>query len=89
MMEIDLPRMQSLSPPLDSPPPIDPITDLNDVDVFGAMPATSDSLPSRAPCDTGHDSDLCGCRLHGKSDCGCRYINQVSDSIHYGQFHGR
>lgn len=81
MMEIDLPRMQSLSPPLDSPSSIDPNTDIAGMDVFGDVPAIADSLPPPGPCDANRDLDLCGCRLHGKTDCGCRYINQVSGSI--------
>lgn len=79
-MEIDLPRMQSLSPPLDSPPAIDPFTDLTNIDALVDMPSIKDVSNAAGSCDLGtacNDLDLCGCKLLGKSDCGCRYINQV------------
>lgn len=80
MMDIDLPRMQSLSPPLDSPPSMDPFTDLTNVDALVDMPSLKDSSNAADTCDIGtvcNDMDLCGCKLLGKLDCGCRYINQV------------
>lgn len=81
MMEIDLPRMQSLSPQLDSPPPIESVKGMTNPNLSDLM--TSSKEPSSSSCDTAKNcdwkfvSELCGCKYTNKSGCGCKYINKV------------
>lgn len=83
-MEIDLPRMQSLSPHFDATADgrdCPSITDLGLTDVSSYMiepeiepvpdPSNS-SMDDAKSCDW--NSDICGC----KPGCGCKYINKVS-----------
>lgn len=77
-MEIDLPRMRSLSPHIDSPPPINTMpvmTQLNLTDITETEQNTLDTplLNTTRACDWKYDSDTCGC----KTVCGCKYINKV------------
>lgn len=94
-MEIDLPRMQSLSPHFDSPPmdTIAGMTDLTDV----SSPIEPDPQPPQQQpsscsmekannCDWTTDSTLCGCKYENKSGCGCKYINKVSVSVFHFAF---
>lgn len=83
-MEIDLPRMQSLSPHFDSS--LDGrdypnITNLGLTDVSSCI-AEPEPEPISDPTTSSTDdakicdwsSDICGC----KPGCGCKYINKVS-----------
>lgn len=81
MMEIDLPRMRSLSPHFDSSPPMSSIpgmTNLNSPDICEttepAQEPSSSSKNDAKNCDWKYESDVCGC----KTVCGCKYINKVS-----------
>lgn len=82
MIEIDLPRMQSLSPQLDSPPPIETmqaLTNLNtaaDIEPIAINPSSSSMNPAKN-CEWTNESEICGCRYENKSGCGCKYINKV------------
>lgn len=78
-MEIDLPRMQSLSPQLDSPPPIDTIqgmTKLSPADIEPITTNTSNSSMNQVK-SSEWNNEICGCKYENKSGCGCKYINKV------------
>lgn len=83
MTEIDLPRMQSLSPKLlDSPPPMDKIpgmTILNDADIEPIHAITSSPPINQAKNFewNNESNEICGCKYENKSSCGCKYINKV------------
>lgn len=79
MMEIDLPRMRSLSPHIDTPPPINTMpamTQLNLTNITEAEQPTLNTPPinTTKTCEWKYESDACGC----KAVCGCKYINKVS-----------
>lgn len=83
MTEVDLPRMQSLSPKLlDSPQPMDTIqgmTVLNyaDIEPIHAI-ASSSSINQAKNFEWNNEShEKCGCKYENKSSCGCKYINKV------------
>lgn len=93
MMEIDLPRMQSLSPHFDSPSPLNqPLPgmtqlDLTDITLTDVSPPTEPdfepdpsfcSVDNTNNCDWKLDTGICGCKYLNKSGCGCKYINKVS-----------
>lgn len=86
MTEVDLPRMQSLSPKLlDSPQPMG-MTVLNDADIepIHAI-ASSSSINQAKNFEWNNESnEICGCRYENKSSCGCKYINKVrtNDKCH-------
>lgn len=88
MMEIDLPRMQSLSPQFDSSESTDSesgMTNLSLRDIPTPTPMvhtpttelnpSSTSMTDAKNCDWTYGTDFCGC---AKSNCGCKYINKVS-----------
>lgn len=77
MLEIDLPRMQSLSPQFDSSP-LDSIPgmtnfNLSDITETPEPDPSSSSLEVTKTCDWKYESEMCGC----KTSCGCKYINKV------------
>lgn len=79
MMEIDLPRMRSLSPHFDSSQSVDSMTGMTNLN-FTDVTESTKAEPLRSPinesknCDWKYVTDVCGC----KSICGCKYINKVS-----------
>lgn len=79
MLEIDLPRMQSLSPQFDSSPldSIPGVTNFNLNDITETPEPDPDpscsSLEVTKTCDWTYESGTCGC----KTSCGCKYINKV------------
>ncbi|XP_031620894.1 segmentation protein cap'n'collar isoform X2 [Contarinia nasturtii] len=82
MMEVDLPRMQSLSPHFDSPATIDipGMTNLTEM----MLPAEPELNPSNFSMEDTKNGDwkfetgICGCN---KSGCGCKYINKESEIV--------
>lgn len=86
MMEIDLPRMQSLSPQFDSSSmdTISGMTNLTEIPLSTELQPQTQSHPSSSSvekpnnCDWKFDSEICGCKYTNKSGCGCKYINKVS-----------
>lgn len=82
MLEIDLPRMQSLSPHLDSPPPIDTFEAISSMSMT-SLPRTSPSTSLPMPmatksCGCTYDTEICDEKYKSRSGCGCKYINKVS-----------
>lgn len=84
MLEIDLPRMQSLSPQLDSPPPtnapVQGMTNLNltDIEPITTVHTSSSSINQAKNCEwNNNETEICGCKYTNKSGCGCKYINKV------------
>lgn len=89
MMEIDLPRMRSLSPRVDSPPPINTmpamtnVNQLNLTDVIDQSTEIEQTTLNTPPMNTSKanewkfESDACGCKMV----CGCKYINKVSRTV--------
>lgn len=77
-MEIDLPRMQSLSPQLDSPIPIESLKGMTNLSISDKMPAMNCTSNSSLDQSKNCDWELSGCKYTNKSGCGCKYINQVS-----------
>lgn len=73
MLEIDLPRMESLSPQLNSPT-------INDDDMRTLSYKALSPIPQDIGDETTVTTDLCGCRYKNKSTCGCKYINKVSQA---------
>lgn len=79
-----MPRMESLSPKLDSP--------LDSEDLMGCTTLLSDPLPP-APSFSGlneacydgaeaNSSNLCNCKYQNKVTCGCKFINKVRIASH-------
>lgn len=96
IMEIDLPRMQSLSPHFDTSSPINSIPGMTNLtDIIPSTQSTPTSQPEPEPqsnsfsfsndiaknCDWKLDTEICGCKYERKSGCGCKYINKVSVSV--------
>lgn len=87
MSEVDLPRMQSLSPKLlDSPQQMDTIqgmTVLNDADIEPIhVIASSFSINQAKNFEWNNESnEICGCKYENKSSCGCKYINKVRTNV--------
>lgn len=91
-MEVDLPRMQSLSPHFDTPATTDmsAMTNLTDFVPFSelepepkpVLQTSPESIPSSFSMEDAKNGDwnffICGCN---RSGCGCKYINKVSDSV--------
>lgn len=94
MMEIDLPRMQSLSPQFDSPsmdtiPGMTTLTDIPSSMVPESQPEidpSNCSIGKANNCEWKFDSEICGCKYTNKSGCGCKYINKVSVPIYHDVF---
>lgn len=83
MIEIDLPRMRSLSPHIDSPTPMSTLpamTQLNLTNITEVEQPTLNTPPLNPTktCEWKYESDFCGC----KSVCGCKYINKVSLNLY-------
>lgn len=96
-MEIDLPRMQSLSPRFDSSESIDSepeMTSLSLRDIPTPTPthtpttvepdSSSLTMDDAKNCDWKYGSDFCGCNKSGC--CGCKYINKVSSLVYDWMF---
>lgn len=80
MLQIDLPRMESMSPQLDTPP----VTEMTEV-VFKSMPFKPDTatMPHSFNKETGfafEDAPRISndCNYENKSNYGCKYITKVS-----------
>lgn len=93
MMEIDLPRMQSLSPQFDSPSmdTIPGMTTLTDIQSSMGSEPQPEPDPSNCSikannCEWKFDSEICGCKYTNKSGCGCKYINKVSVLVSHEVF---
>lgn len=79
MMEIDLPRMESLSPKLDSP-----LTSEDSRECTMIMEQTN--LPNDVINTTDNNqcfntevnsNNFCNCKYENKVTCGCKFINKV------------
>lgn len=93
MMEIDLPRMQSLSPHFDSPTPMDSmpgmtqldltdVSSLTDITLTDVSPSTEPELEPDPSCYSVDNMKNCDWKLD-TGICGCKYINKSGCGCKY------
>lgn len=76
MFQVDLPRLESLAPRMDTPP-ISAITE-DDLSAV-SMKEVHLPMPQETPFTYENNAgELCGCKYENKSSCGCKYITEVS-----------